>query len=901
MERNKQVTASARTRTPSVNSRILRDLQSENETLRSELLQSKQYRAQLQRQLKDLRTASDKVVREVTASCQEQVHALEERCRLLADRLVGWKRGEQLTETARVGFLLRSQIEERRFLRRGLEAMQEVLAGAGGGVVSSPTSGQPRASVSTGPEDGSRGGEVHTGDLYRLMMTVSDALQVYIASAKLEKARIRLNLEQAASLLDELHDAVKGATRTAFDAAVQTSAFCDGDVFPPSSLLAAQPGTPSASAQSAGLFVPVHYRLGGFDGHPTGSADITLSVRGQDPTASSFAHPGPAPLPAAQLSLELEWVCDVLKACMRSADEVGTLIGAAAEGLKALPPLLQQRCDAGDHSSTSGQLYPLASSANPEIDALLRSFMEDLCRIKQQAARQQDDMARQLAQEVDRHFQSTEQYEQRMKLLEAECARLLRYVERQSTQGPGAGAMTQTPVRQSATVSTTLMPVLMPVQDDPVTPERYMASTDAPKLSEQRYARLSPEHSVATSHAFIDGQRTHCRVRGPKTPSEPTQAVFSAAASYTTRVGDPAHANHHNSLLSSPQDFSLNRVSSSPKFSRAAPPTVPSTAASEPNAVYQDPRVRPQHLPSEALPSPRGARHELSSSAAPRLSHKASTTISASTASAHSRSPGRRSTTASTPPRPRDGATFLISTPTATLSPASSAPERRSPVLLGNATVGRVLSHQRTCAAASHLPNTELPSPITAAGASRDATSPPSDTFVATSRPGQEGSRHHARSQQLYDEAAVDVFFLDSTSPGGAASSGSSVRRLRLDNSHTSYNGTTAEARTPSSRRPVKLTPYANRPLLAECAAPRTGQQLHTPPTRASEVLSRHIPGGGTAVDTSRGEESPSTPLIWRRIKEEVLSQRGVSSSPIVGDETSALFSTPREVPCAYA
>ncbi|CBZ35639.1 hypothetical protein, conserved [Leishmania donovani] len=912
MKHEKQTAAAARTGTQSASSgvSVLQSLQNENDALRSELLRVKQHKAHMQRQLHDLRAVAERTAREAAMSGKEQVRALEERCRLLADRLVGSKREEQVTETARVGFLLRSQIEERRFLKRGLEAMQEVLANVDGSAASVSRIDHPSTNASTHPEGKEPEGEVHTGDLHRLMMTVSGSLHAHTASAKLEKARIRLTLEQAASLVDELHDAVEDAARAAFDAAVQANVACDagttspagGDVFQLSSVLMVPCGAPASAVQNASSFTPAHRRGGGHDGYLAGSADAASSLRHQGAGAFPLAYSLMTPPSSAQLGLELEWVCDVLKACMKGAAEVRALIGAAAEGLRAPLPLLQRRCDAGDRSSTTEQAPPLASAASPEMNALLRSFLEDLWTLKQQAARQQEDMARQLAQEVERHFQSTQQYEQRVKLLEAECARLLFYVERQATQRPGVDATTQTSSRQNATVSETLMPALVPVQDTPVTPERYVASRDVAKLSERRSARPPRKPPVATSRVLLAGQRTPPRVSSPLRPKETQHAALLSSASHTMEVNDPARANRDTTSYYFQKGLSFSQPSSPSKPSRATAPNAPSPAASAIRSAYGDQKVTLQRPASEALRSPPRLPSQLLSPAPPLVHPKALTITSASTVPAHSLSPRRRSTTVSMPSRSRGTAPFRAGSSTATRSSASFTSKRCSPVRPGNVADSLVSSHQRTHTAAASLSSAEPRPAITAAAVPRDSTPSPSGTSVATPRPGRETSRHCTHlSQQIYSEAAADVFSFHSTTFGGAPSALSSVRHLQSESSRMSDVGSTAEVQTPSPRRPVRLSLYLNRASPGEAAVLRTARQLHTPPSPVSAVLSGHVLGDGSTVGISRQAETPSTPPIWRRIKEEASFQRQHLPSPIAGGDASSLFGTPHEVPWTNA
>ncbi|GET90145.1 hypothetical protein, conserved [Leishmania tarentolae] len=906
MEQKKQITAAARTGNHTVNSAafVLQSLQNENDALRSEVLRLKQHKAHMQLQLRDLRTVAEQMVKEAAMSSKEQVRALEERCRLLADRLLGSKREEQVTETARVGFLLRSQIEERRLLKRGLEAMQELLVGMDDSVAFVSRSDQAATNASTRSVNKASAEEVHTGDLHRLMMTVSGSLHAHTASTKLEKARIRLTLEQAASLLDELHAAMEDATRTAFDVAVQTSVACDagttfpagGDIFQLSSVLRVPCGGPASSVQNASDFTPAHRRGDGHDEQPADSADTVSSLRRKGVGASPLAYSMMAPSPSAQLSLELEWVCDVLKACMKGAVEVRALIEAASEDLKASPPLLRRHCSAGDRSSTTEQVPPLASAASPEMNALLSSFLEDLWAFKQHTARQQEDMARQLTQEVERHFQSTQQYEQRVKMLQAECARLLFYLERQATERSGRDATTQTSSRESETVCTTLMPALVPAQDTPVTPERYVASRDMAKLSERRRARTPRKPLAAAPHVLLADQRTPHRGSSPSKPPETQHGGLSSSVVHTIEVDDPVHVNHDMGSHYFQQDSSYNRSSSPSKPSHTAVPNAPSPVTSAIRSVQRDQNVALEHPASEALRSPPRLRSQLLFPAPPPVHSKALTATSTSTALLHSLSPRRRSTTVSTPSPRRGTAQFRAGSSTTAHSPASRTSKRRPAVHPDNVSDSLVSSSKRTHTAAVSLASAEPQPALTTSAAPRVSTLSSCGTSIATPHAESETIRHRTRlPQQIYSEAAADVFSFHSATFGSVSSAPSFVRRLQSESPRVSDIVSTAEMRTPSPRQPVRRSLHLNRASPAEAAAVRTTQRLYTPPSPLSAVLSAHVLGDGSTVDISHPAETPSTPLIWRRIKEEVSSQRQHLPSPASG-EASSLFGTPREI-----
>ncbi|KPA85204.1 hypothetical protein ABB37_01567, partial [Leptomonas pyrrhocoris] len=431
MEERRRAPGAARTRPSSGNSSLslLQRLQSENENLRFELLQSHQRNVSLQHQLDSLHASVDQNVKDAVAANKEQMRALEERCRLLADRVVASKRDGQLSESARVGFLLRSQLEERRFLKRGLEAMLESLRGRQASVL-------PEAAEGTEEE-------VHTGTLYRLVMAASNALLEHTAAVKLAKARTRLSLEHATAVLSELHNALRDAARATFEAVAHASSLeetllAGGDRDAPQASTMLSRGTAFSTLRS-GFATPSPYRRELADSSAKGGENEGNDVSRTVSSANWTAAPA-----AWQLSEELEWVCDVLKACVQGVREVDGDLAAAGAELTAPQPSppsspLQQR-PAVNGSIESSKLHkktdlpPLAEAASPEMNDLLRSFLADLSDVKKRAAQQQEAMARQLAHEVDRHYRSTQQYEERVKLLETECARLLRHAERVSEE-----------------------------------------------------------------------------------------------------------------------------------------------------------------------------------------------------------------------------------------------------------------------------------------------------------------------------------------------------------------------------------------------------------------------------------------------------------------------------------
>lgn len=910
---------------------VLRSLQAENDSLRSDVLRERQRSAQLQQELTDVRVAAEQVVRESAASTAEQMRALQERCRLLADRLVAKKREEQLAETARVGFVLRSQLEERRFLKRALEEMQQALAAP-----SSPSAQPDRASSARGGAEVAQAREeVHTGELYRLMMSVSDALHTYMAAAKLEKARTRLAFERATAVVDELRCAMGDATRTAFDAAVLAGHMEDdtaaagvgvaapaGDVFEPSSFLV----LPRDSTRGGSLAVPA------------------------TPPPPSSTHAWVAPSPAGQLAVELEWVCDILKACVRGAAEAHTLLGTAAEGLKA-PPL--HLASSQQEDQLASVAFPATTGASAEMSALLRSFFRDLCALKRHAAQQQESMARQLAHEVEQHFHSTQQSAQRIQLLEAECARLLRHAEREARVTPARDATTQTPKRLKAGVPVRPRPVAEP----PVTPERYTA----PHVSSEAATPFSPAQESRAARS--------------KPPAAPADALAPAAAAVraslppTSAVAPTAEAGHatralfsnyqdppHTRALTPPRDAAQRavrdpvarhpvtasaaagaslRTSRNSSFHHAAAEGEPSLTVSpqrkssaaaialwasyrardeqaarrpSPTALLSPPRTSSQHLLSPP-PAPPPAYRTAYTAAA----HHPTATASGSSATraAASHSPQRRSATVSAPPRRPAATTTTAPAPAAvrcslsvaTLSSVSTSSDQLSPPPRQRpGTEGLVASHPRSPPpSAARMVSSELapPPPSSQEPPSipppRASTPPPAEasTRAVTAAVGA-GPHRRRLSQQLYDEAAADVF--SSTSSSGSAiphDADSSVRRHRPGAPRASDAG----VKTPSPRRPVRLNSR-----VAD-TSPGGGQGPLRSPMRSSTGLSTPLRSTSGGLGVEGRAEPRSTPHIWRRIQAEVSwqqqQQQHTLPSPIVGGEPSALFGTPREVPWA--
>ncbi|KPI87863.1 hypothetical protein ABL78_3020 [Leptomonas seymouri] len=957
MEERRGAPGAARTKPPSANSRasLFERLQSENEKLRLELLQAQQKNVSLQQQLDSLRTNTNQIVKDAVAVNGEQMHALEERCHILADRLVASKRDEQVSESARVVFLLRSQQEERRFLKRGLEAMIEALTGAQTPVLHKAT------------EDTE---ELHTGTVYRLLMTASNALLERVAAAKLEKARARLMLEHASSTMSELQKALHDATRATFEAVAHASSLEEtllsgGGRDVPQVLTMQSRGTAFSTLRS-GFTTPSPYRRPNADS----SSHVDESGGNNASHAGSSAHWTAAPA-SLQLSEELEWVCDVLKACVQGMREVDNDLKAAGKELAVPPPSQLQQPAASEISESTAlhtsNVLPLAEAASPEMNGLLCSFLVDLSAVKKEAARQQEEMARQLAHQVDRHYRSTQQYEERIKLLEAECTRLLRYVERvsmeraKSSSTPPAAAATEaslpTPAAPSlvapyqrqqqqpsslpqhgaavtpsnATQST--LPAVEKEEKDVsirVTPERYVAKrrgAQSVALRSLPGRPLSPLSSTTTNDSNVRDStrplrsvRTTHQVRDTALPAAGLDASRRREDDWDGPTPAPrARVFSHSLLEEMPPHYRLDYARKLPLSPdrRTPPPASPATPSAAAAALWsrnQRPNASmPGETSSEADRFVSRRRYQGLVSPAPPPPPSPQPPSS----SRLSISPLRRSETASQlPGHSGKGTLHHAALAEKSISVSSTSDHLSPPRRLPKSSDGLVSSRIR---ARVSVPLSSPDATATAAGVSGHARTAPEGKGVHTPtaspslsplREGSVLSTHPAQpinrtrlSQQLYNEAAADVFFSHSTSfPDGASTPTSAQQQqrqrhnLHLRSSSSVKNDDSPESWQQSPGRPIRLAfikPDGS-PLGAASLAeeyPRS-TSLHSP-RPLSPPLSNDL--GALATTSREGAEEPqaTTPLVWRRIKEETPFQQQQMPSPIVG--TSDLFGTPRE------
>jgi hypothetical protein len=973
MEERRHSSNAARTRPPSTNSSLslLQRLQSENESLRSELLRSQQKNTSLQQQLNSLRTNTSQLVKDAVSVNGEQVRALEERCRLLADRLVASKRDGQVSESARVGFLLRSQLEERRFLKRGVVGMLEALAGTTGAAAAPPLEAS-LADAAVGDERE----EVHTGTLYRLIMAASNALLEHTASVKLAKARTRLTLEHAMSVLGEVQKALKDATRATFEAMVHASSLEEvlqagsGAEGPPVLTMATR--STAFSHIRSGFTTPSPYcRL------PTGNS-VHLEGEVDVSHVGSSSAAGASEATSLHLSEELEWVCDVMKACAQGLREVDSDI-ATANAVLTAPPMPSPSTESGGGAegahSSKVESSPLSEAASPEMNNLLRSFLADLVAIKKEAARQQEEMARQLAQEVDRHYHSTLQYEERIKLLETECTRLLRYTERVAEEvqvrrssalpAAAASAPASEPVVASSVLpqqqqqqpalsrsarfqhddavkptierpSASVTPEEDDTQENRATPERYVTRRSVTKSANPSHSRRGAYTSATASHRVGSSRRTQgtrgqhqARTAALNTSqsdancSREVQPGYSVSSFQQERIPAPSvltvvSPNTRLNFSTTPKSALLSPRRTTPPEATLATQSAAAAALwsryqsrntsvqSDASALVVDrlPSRHSQRLISPAPPPPPPP--QLRTSPPRLLSSRWDVT-----------SPRRRSATAPVPSGWSAIATQNPITMATSISSVSSTSDRFSTPRLATRAADGLLSSQIQSHAAALVSSPSATDRVAGDGAAPRAGAPPHSAAdkipaptvsLSASPPAPPikdslSSSHSAHStnrtrltQQLYDEAAADVFSSDSTDFVEGASTPPPARQHRHQHVRSpslGKDGESPEARLPSPRRPLHMGYYYMSHRASQDSVQPPLEQLGFTPPPSPRPLPSPPPARSTRVLASTATtEKEATPPIWRRIREEASLQQQMPS-PITG--TSDLFGTPQE------
>lgn len=417
--------------------RLYRALQTENDTLRFQLLQAQQERDGLRQELETMRALPS----------QTSPSALEERCRLLADRLLFMTRDKQVSQSAEVLFLLRCQQEERQFL---LETLADVL--------------QDMGIEPAGEETGA----VHTHILSQRATQVGEGLHSMRAALALERARSRLCLEHIERMVHDIQDAVMKATRTVFEAATRLG---DAAVLLP----------PESSSGALTL-------LGGARASYTPSSErreLAFPFSGGDGSATSEP-----PTPLRTVIEDLGWSCDALKASHRGLEAVlSTVRGSmraqtpdtatARAPSSPLPPAgqqqQQQRGRSGSQATSDSATTAIDS---PEMDQLLSSFRAELFSLQMRSAQSHERIAKRLSRELKHHYEASKQYESRIRLLEAENSKLLLLQEREHRE------------RQHP-------PPMVKPEEPPVTPERANMTT----LSQASGVAKQGHHDVVLTQA----------------------------------------------------------------------------------------------------------------------------------------------------------------------------------------------------------------------------------------------------------------------------------------------------------------------------------------------------------------------------------------------------------------
>ncbi|RNF01398.1 hypothetical protein TraAM80_07049 [Trypanosoma rangeli] len=369
----------------------LRSLQLENEALRRQLRQTHVDVARLlqppplPRKAKgDRGVEAEKNSSGSRHGDAEHIERLERRCELLATRLVSIVRDRQLSECVEVHFLLRTQEEERRFLR---DALLTLLRRQKQG-----TTGE----VYGGPMDD----EIHPSMLSALIMQVYEGIQHTESQLKLEQTERLLLLEQIADLILDIQQAVEKAARWVYDYHCE---FLHTDLLRQmtrckephnvgtSKLLSLTDATPDCQSGSS-LHVGGGHRA---ERRWRGGVDGLMEL----PPTSVHEAAGAATL-LTQEGGDLLEACDVLRACYRALAGVRTLL---REAMSTLTPSL---------TSQPGKLT--------QVEELVKGFYRELQEMRQSNEKDRETLVRRLEAEIEAHRFTVQKYEARLKLAERE-------------------------------------------------------------------------------------------------------------------------------------------------------------------------------------------------------------------------------------------------------------------------------------------------------------------------------------------------------------------------------------------------------------------------------------------------------------------------------------------------
>lgn len=529
----------------SAGQQLLRTLQQENDGLRYQLLQTERERDRQSRQLdvaseqlvalrEQLREQQRAAAINTTAAAAAthvsaisgdstttsvEVQRLQGRCEALAQRLLAAVRDRQLSESTETFFFLRTQQEERRYL---CEALEAVVADLGVESVEARRArqramyGANSSSNKADNSDNSNGvggdttaiasGGLHAGTVSELVLLVADAVASREAHAKIETARARLSLEAAAALLAELQEMTERVARAVYgtsSALMDTLELTYGE----------EEGQEDGEGDGYG------YSGGGGVGSFLDRSYGAVRQQQQQHRGGSTAGDSPLPLPsrlttarhsASRLSATadgavggLEWACDVLRACVKGIAAARARVGEAA-AVMSLPPDQHQQhqqhqyqyfLNGGiDHRTGSALVaVPDGGGVSHETERLILSLARDLQAASARAAADRAALTRRLAAELQRHRETAQQYEARVRQLEAEAAAATAALvkadqqlqQQQQRSAPVPVAVTAVVAPQAATAATTPAATTARGADRPSS--RYLSSRS------QRSVTTTPE------------------------------------------------------------------------------------------------------------------------------------------------------------------------------------------------------------------------------------------------------------------------------------------------------------------------------------------------------------------------------------------------------------------------
>ncbi|RNF16306.1 uncharacterized protein Tco025E_05232 [Trypanosoma conorhini] len=340
---------------------------------------------ELRRQLRETRRES----RGGPRGDAQHVERLERRCELLATRLVSLVRDRQLSECAEVHFLLRTQEEERRFLR---DALQRLLRR------------QKKCTVGEdygGPPDD----ELRSSMLTALVTRVAEEAQHAESQLKLEQTERRLLLEQTAELIVDIQQAIEKATRWVYDyhcEPLRTDPLRQLTLWKESHNAGASQLLSLADVAAACPPDSPDRTRGGrrAEGRWRGDSDGFIEVH----STPEYEAAGAA-TSLSRSGVDLLEACDVLRACYRALAGVRTLLG---EAMSTLAPSLASR---------PGKLT--------SVEELVKGFHRDLQEMLRSNEQCRETLARRLEAEIEAHRRTVQKYEARLKLAERELIDLL--------------------------------------------------------------------------------------------------------------------------------------------------------------------------------------------------------------------------------------------------------------------------------------------------------------------------------------------------------------------------------------------------------------------------------------------------------------------------------------------